>query len=209
MTKKIEDYGKNNSNQRLIIDNLTKKLEEFSKGKSGEEEGILYKDIKRAKDLTKEEQDEMSATELKQFDEIATLKEGLNNLAKMMQSKETPKEEKTEAPVDDGDLNLNKIDDFKKEAKDIAKEIAGNDIDMANKILKEFNEFAGNDKLDRTQLKERMIKASKLVPEFKPVKEQPTKKGSPVAGGEAQADPFGIDAIVEGASKGSDGSYAL
>ena len=106
---------------------------------------------------------------------------------------------------------MDKVDDLNSEAKAMALELAKDDVELANKIINEFNQFAGNDTLDRAGLKERMEKSAKLVPEFKPAKEQETKRGSTVGGnsGKEGKDPFGTDAIVEQANKGSNGTYQL
>lgn len=213
LKKQVEDFGKNTSGQGKLIKKLMKQIETLTGGKGGEagaEEGVLFKEIKKSKDLTQAERDEMTEAEIKQFDEIATLKEGMNNLAKLVKPKD--KEEEGEDDDDeDGVGDADKVEDLGKEARSVARELADNDTDMANAILAEFNQFAGNDKLTKTELKERMLKAGKLVPDFKAPKEQPTKKGKTVgAGGKgADKDPFGVDKIVEDATKPNNGNYKL
>jgi hypothetical protein len=62
------EYGASLSGQRTVIKNLEKKIAELQSGKSpadGKQEGVPFKDIKRSKDLTKDERDAMTEVELR------------------------------------------------------------------------------------------------------------------------------------------------
>lgn len=219
-----KNLGGNLGAQGKIIKTLTAKLEALTKGGAGAEAASadLYKDIKRSKDLTKAERDEMTENEIKQFDEIADLKDGLNKIAKMVGEKTAPEKKEDGAGEDgEGDENkedgvegVEKVDDLGKETRAIAMEMAGHDIDIANKIVHEFNQFAGNDKLNKTELAERLAKAAKLVPDYKAPKESSSRiarAGSSVkTGNQGNADPFGTTAVID-AVKGSQkpGGYKL
>lgn len=216
---KLASMGGNLSGQNKIINNLKKEIENLKGGKTGTDgagekgaSGELFKEIKTSKDLTKEEKDEMTESEIKQFDEIATLKQGINQLAQLISSGKTQDGtgagNEEEIFIETGDTSP--VEDLKAETKTIALKLAGDDVDMANKIINEFNQFAGNDTLNKAQLLERISKSAKLVDGYKPIKEQATKRGGSVGGsGKDDKDPFGINAVVEGVKKGNDGKYSL
>lgn len=206
--KKVKDeYGGNLSGQREVIKGLQDKIDALTKGKGGEgagdgEEDVLFKkeDIKWSKDLTKEEREEMTETEIKQMDEIATLKEAQNKIYAEGKKKER---DGVKEKVED----LNSL--VKNTAKELAKKEDGTvDTDLANQIIESTKQF-NLEGLDEATVKARVETARKLLPDYQPPKEQITKKGKPVDGGKPTDDPFGVDAIVEEASKGSDGKYSL
>lgn len=224
-----KDLGGNLGNQGKIIKNLTAQLEALQKGGSKAAEAAadmsLYKDIKRAKDLPQKERDEMTETEIKQFDEIADLKDGLNKLAKMIGEKGAPAAKTAEeiaaeagegaGKKDDGTVDdVETVDDLGRETRAAAMELAGHDIDLANKIVHEFNQFAGNDKLNQTQLAERLGKAAKLVPEYKASREAPSRTARNASavktGAGGNEDPFGTKGVIEAvAASKKAGGYKL
>lgn len=201
-----KEYGGNLSGQRDVIKRLETEIETLKKGgktdKNEEGTDVLFKDIKWSKDLTDEERDEMTATEIKQMDEIATMKEAQNKMYAEQQKKgkteETQKAEDLNSTVRDTALELAKAASEGKENKDLA-----NEIIEASKM---FN-LQG---LTEKEVVERVKMAAQHVPNYKPPKEQVNKNGKPVkdtAGG--GDDPFGTNKIIEEATKGSDGTYAL
>lgn len=216
MQSKLDSLGGNLSGQNKIINTLKSELEKAKKGGANPDnttEGVLFKEVKTSKDLSQEEKDEMTDTELKQFDEIATLKKGMNDLAKMIAGGK-----KSDDGVGEGDGegedglfigDNTPVVDFKGEVKAIALKLAGDDVDMANNIIAEFNQFADNDKLNKQQLSERLLKSAKLVDGFKPMKEQSKKIGKTVGSDGTKEDPFGNNAIVEGVRKNQNGNYSL
>lgn len=220
MQSKLDSLGGNLSGQNKIINNLKKELENAKKNGAGagsgnetQADGVLFKEIKTSKELSQEERDEMTETELKQFDEIATLKKGMNDLAKMIAGKKGDDSGDGDGEGDDdGEIFIGDdtpVIDFKGEVKAIALKLAGDDVDMANSIIAEFNQFAGNDKLNKQQLAERLSKSAKLVDGYKPIKEQPTKRGKTVGTDGSKEDPFGNNAIVESVRKNQNGNYSL
>ncbi|MBW8034710.1 MAG: hypothetical protein FVQ79_03410 [Planctomycetes bacterium] len=198
--KDIEAYGTNLSGQRDIIDKLTRKINEIAEGKKETDEKPMFEDIKRSKDLTKEQRDELTEADITQMDEIAGLKDVIN---KMIQdkTKETKKEEGAKPDV-------NKI--VKATAKELAKgEDGAENIDLANQIIESAKDF-NLEGLDEKAIKERVAKAAKLVPDYKPPKEQTQKKGKTVKGTTDKDDPHGVNEIVEEATGGdNDGTYKL
>lgn len=206
---KLDGYGNNLSGQGKVIDKLTKEIEALKAGKSDiktEAGDSLFKDVKTSKDLTQAEKDEMTESEVKTYDEIAMLKQTLNKLAENNNKKE-------DATIDmkvDATIDMEVVDDLNSEAKAMAIETAGGDIELANKIIAEFNQFAGNETLTKTQLTERMAKSAKLVDGYKAPKEQATRRGSVVNGGAGNnKDPFGVDSIVAEATTPKAGNYKL
>lgn len=200
------EYGGNLSGQREVIKTLEAKVEALTKGgkPAGDEgeEDVLFKkeDIKWSKDLTKEEREEMTETEIKQMDEIATLKEAQNKI--YAEGKKKEKQSETE-----------KVNDLQSLVKNTAKELAKKedgtvDTDLANQIIESTKQF-NLEGLDEATVKARVETARKLLPDYKPPAEQIKKNGKPVDGGKPSDDPFGVDKIVEEATKGSDGAYAL
>lgn len=207
---KIEDvkkeYGGNLSGQRDVIKRLEGEIETLKKGgKTDKDEkgvDVLFKDIKWSKDLKPEEREEMTDTEIKQMDEIAAMKEAQNKMYAEQQKKgkteEEAKAEDLNSTVRDAALELAKAASEGKENKDLANEII--------EAVKMFN-LQG---LTEKEVQERVKMAASHVPTYKPPKEQVQKNGKPVkdnnAGGD---DPFGTNKIIEEATKGSDGTYAL
>ena len=213
LNEKIRSLGGNLGGQGKVIKDLENKLKLAQSGGNIDDKGVstLFTEIKTSKDLTKDERDEMSETELKQFDEIATLKQGMNKLAELIGGTKKADEAKD---GEDDDLTIGTQDNepvtnFKKDVQSIALEVAGNDTEMANKIIFEFNQFAGNELLNKAQLKERITKSASLVSGYKPPKEQPIKRGKGVDGNKDKDDAFGVNAIVENARKANTGSYTL
>lgn len=199
--QKVKDeYGGNLSGQREVIKGLEAKIEALGKGKAteeGGEEDVIYKkeEIKWSKDLTKEEKDDMTDTEIKQMDEIARMKEAQNKLysAQVKASK---------------GAETAKVTDLNSLVQATAKELAGGNVELANQIIENSKQFSFEG-LSEAAVKERVANAAKLLPDYKPAKEQPSKNGAPVKKASADTDPFGVDKIVEEATKKTAGSYAL
>lgn len=205
-----KSYGGNLSSQRDIIKTLEGKIDALTSGKGGAGAGdkggeeatdVLFKDIKWSKDLTKEEREEMTETEIKQMDAIASMQEAQNKMYAQLQAKgkteETAKVENLNASVQSIAKELSKGEDGKE------------NIDLANQIIEAAKMF-NLEGLTEAQLKERVAMAAKHVPDYKPPKEQTNKGGGkPVKQTKDADDPFGVDQIVEDVRKGSDGNYSL
>lgn len=201
-----KEYGTNLKGQGDVIRTLKSKIAELEgKGKEGGAAvDVLYKpeDIKWSKDLTKEQRDEMTEAEIKQMDEIAALKEAQNKMYAALQKGEKK----------DGEEEVPDIQSWvKEEAKELSRGEGGHlNTELANQIIEAVKMF-NLEGLDEKAVRERVGMAAKHVPDYKPPKEQKrTAGGKPVVQeGDKKDDPFGVDAIVEGVGKGSDGSYAL
>lgn len=198
------EYGGNLSGQREVIKRLEERIKTFETNGGGngggntDEEHILYakEDIKWSKDLTQDQRDEMTEAEIKQMDDIASMKEKQNKLyAAQMKGEGTKAEEKQ------NDLNG--------WVRAEAKALAGDDVEIANGII-EATKMLSLEGLDEATVRERVGMAAKLVPNYKAPKEQQHKNGKAPNGGGKQEDPFGVDAIVEGVHKQrSAGGYSL
>jgi hypothetical protein len=194
------DYGENLAGQRELIKTLKDKISELQGGKK-EETDVLHKEIKYSKDLTAEEREDMTETEIKQMDEIAALKEAQNKMYSDIMKGQKKEKEGEEKKVED-------LQSFvKDEAKRLAKEAGGN-TELANEIIESAKQFK-LEGLTEEEVKERVKAAAKLLPNYKPPKEKPGMGQKPVKGKGASEDPFGVDKIVEEATKGQDGGYNL
>lgn len=198
------EYGSNLSGQRKVIEQLEKDLEEFKKSGGKEEkkdeEDVLYKEIKWSKDLTDEEREDMTETEIKQMDEIAEMKTKQNDIYKSQNSNKKQEESK-------------KADDMQSLVKEtalaIAQEETGTeDVDLANQIIESVKQF-NLEGLDVKTIKERVATARKLLPDYTAPKETVTKKGNTVKATSSETDPFGTDAIVESVSSQRNTDYSL
>ncbi len=207
-----KEYGGNLSGQRTVIERLEKEIADIKKGgkptgegESGGTDGeVLFKDIKRSKDLTKDERDEMTETEIRQMDQIADMQEAQNKLYAELQKKgkteETKQVEDLNATVRSTAIELSKGEDGKEST------------ELANQIIESFKAMKfSTDGLSADDIKKRVEIAAGQVPAYKPPKEQPSNggKGKVVKKGASETDPFNVDSIVEEATKGQDGDYTL
>lgn len=197
------EYGGNLSGQRQVIERLTKEIDDLKKGNKTEDdkEDLLFPDIKWSKDLTPEEREAMTDNEIKQMDEIAQMKDIQNKQhiasQKGKKDEEAKKADDIQSLVKSTALELSKDEDGKE------------NVELANQIIESAKQFnlVG---LDEKTIKERVATAQKLLPDYTPPKEKETKSGKTVKKTTTTEDPFGIDAIVEGASKSQDaGNYDL
>lgn len=203
--KDKDSMGGNLSAQRDLIKTLEGKVEALMKGGKQEKEGeadVLYKEIKWSKDLTEEEREEMTATEIKQMDMIAEMQTQQNKMYGEMQKKGKDEEG---GKVED----LNKT--VQAAAKALSKDEDGTeDTDMANQIIESFKAMKFDvTGLSAEEIAKRVAVAASQVPDFKPQKEQGTKKGKTVKKDGDSTDPFGVDKIVEEATRPNSGGYAL
>lgn len=216
LSKDKESMGGNLSNQGNLIKTLQKQLETLQGGNKGGEgqggagagegnkEGVLFKEIKFSKDLSDDEKDEMTDTELKQFDEIANLKQALNTLNSNLLEKLSVVNKPEEKAVD-----LNSV--IKDTALELSKDETGKEnVEMANLIIESAKQFS-YEGLTEEQIKERVLNGAKLIPDYKPPKEMNNKRGNSIKNGTGKGDndPFNIDTIVDEATKGSNGGYSL
>jgi hypothetical protein len=199
-----ESMGGNLSAQRELIKRMEKEKADLTGGKKPEGEGqgkegetLLYTDIKWSKDLSEDERDEMTDSEIKQMDEIAAMKEAQNKMYAQLQTVGSTTEKVVEQK---------EVEDKQSLIKETAMELADNDRDLANKIIENMKQF-NLEGLNEGQIKERVANAHKLLPDYKPPKEGSSIKGSPVKSG---SDPFAHnDKVVEEVTKGSSGTYSL
>lgn len=184
---------------------MRRRIKELEKGggkASDAEVDLPYKSIQWSKDLSEDERDSMTETEIKQMDQIAEMQQRINDDVQKAHDAEVKKAEEADEDDDDDWDTGEKLDkgEAKKFAKSEALKLAGGDKDVANEILQEYNLF-NNEGLTDSQIKERLEKANKLRPDYQPPKMQKKKTGK-AAKGNAAADPFGVDTIVEQAAGG-------
>lgn len=203
-----KEYGTNLSGQRTVIERLEKEIADLKGGKKddkgGAPEDVLFPadQIKWSKDLTEEQREEMTETEIKQMDELAAMKTAQNKMYSEMRAGKKGEGEK-------------KVEDLNNLVQSTARELSkGKDgaenTDLANEIIESFKAMKFNTEgLSEKEIKERVAIAAGQVPNYKPPKEQPHKRGGAVKAGTDTDDPFGNNKIVEEATKGGDGGYAL
>ncbi len=209
---KLTDGNKSMS-ENLI--NQGKLIEDLRKGNHKDKDGkqtdvvddkdipVPYKaeDIKFSKDLTEDERDAMTKTEITLFDELALMKTKANEQA--------IKDFKKEREMIERNKGEETVKDLNGKVKEIALSLAGNDIAKANEIIESAKRFnlVG---LDEETLKARVGDAQKLLPDYKPPKEQEKKNGEAVKNNDSSKDdPFGSTKIIEEARKGNKGGYSL
>lgn len=198
-TQKSKD--ENIRNMAKKIEGLEKAMKE-GKPADGAKPEALFKDVKRSKDLTAEQREEMTDTEIKQMDAIADLQEGMNKMADLVAAGAKKPDE------GDGGSAL----DVNGTVQDEAKKLAGNDTAVANQIIESFKLLGFNTEgMDEATLRARVATAAKEVPNYKPAKEQGTGgKGKPAGGTGGTDDPYGVDKIIEDVQKGREsGGYGL
>lgn len=196
--------GTNLSKQGEIIKDLSKTIENLKSGKTETPEGdnVLFKDIKFSKDLSDEERDDMTDTEIKQMDTIAEMQTTHNRLYSESVAKE--KESQTK-----------QVEDVNSTIKELATEITmGEDekpnVEMANKVIESFKSLGFNiDGKTKDELKKLVEISAKEIPDYKPAKENKKVTTKTVKAGATPDDPFGNNAIVEEATKAKDGNYSL
>lgn len=204
LTKETGDksaMGKNLSAMRERLDKLEK-----GDTKGAAEPVFKKEEMKRVKDYTKEEQDAMTPAEKALIESNADMKERINGMvataAKEAADKAHADGQKTEEEKEIEDTNAR----ISTTVQPIALKLAGNDKDLANQIILNFNMFSGNDTLDDKQLAERVAMAARMIPDFKPAKEQASPAGGAVkAGGKDGEDPHGVQAIVDQARESRGG----
>lgn len=208
LTENLAKETGDKTNMGKNLSAMRTRLEKLEKGdKEGEAEAVFKKeDIKRVKDYTKDEQEAMTETEKRLIESDADMKERINKMVADAAAKDTETSEKAQTETEKADAKKA----FDTKVQGLATTLAGDDKDMANKIIIEFNQFADNDKLDDKQLAERLAKAAKLVPDFKPQREQASPRGAAPAADTNKDDPHGVGKIVDDVQKSKQGgSYAL
>ena len=207
--KRNKELGENLSKQGKIIEDLQRQLKE-AKGEEGGDKKVdvkpLFETVKASKDLTDQEKEEMTETEIKQFDEIATLKNALNTINESLQKRN---QEETGKHEEQKQESVNKV--VQSTAKELAKESSGkDDTKLANEIIENFKGMKFDlEGLSEDDIKNRVAIAATQVSDYKPPKEQTNKKGGTVKSG-SNNDPFAAnDAIVNKIGKGNDGNYSL
>lgn len=198
-----KEMGGNLAGQRTVIERLEKELKEAREGKKPEAEP-LFKDIKRVKDLPQADQDAMTDNEKKLFDQLADTHDIMNKQHAEAVKRDADARADAEKKEQDSKKTVSKL------AQDEAKIAAGDDVDMANQILENFNLFAGNDALTPEQVKERIEKAALMVKGYKPPKEQKRQQGTAPKPGDAQTTEMAEnDKIIDEVKKGKKSGYQL
>ena len=218
--KALQDQiAKLSDDKKSMSDNLIaqgKLIEDLRKGKNFDKDGkptdvvdekdipVPYKkeEIKFSKDLTEDERDAMTKTEIALFDQLADMKVKANEKAINDFKKEQEMVKNNEKNKEVTDLNS--------KVKEIALTLANNDPTKANEIIESAKRFnlAG---LDEATLKTRIEDAQKLLPDYVPPKEQRTitNGGTVVKENGTKEDPFGSTKIIEQVNSNSKGTYAL
>jgi len=211
-----DSMGGNLSKQNDIIKILEGKIDVLMQGKGGDkgketEFDVIYKpeDIKRSKDLTEEEREEMTSTEIRQMDEIADMKEKQNEIYANQQKEARERKAKEDAGTGTKVEDINKA--VQEHAKTLAKGEDGKDnTEMANQIIESFKVLKFDvEGLSAEELQKRVEMAASQVPNYTPPKEQVNKGGKGVDGGKGKTDVFNTDQIIEEATKDNDGNYSL
>lgn len=215
LNDKIKEYGENLVGQRQAHDKevseLKQKLADALAGKKpeGGEAEAMFKDIKFSKDLSDEQKDDMTDTEIQLFDQNAGLQTAMN---KMFDAISNQTKQSEEAKVEDLNSSANvEASNLAAEAIKINPELATDAKELTDKIIVEFNEF-NNEGISPDKLVERMKKALNNVSGYTPPKEQEKKPSgkNPVKSGSAGAgDPHGIDGIVASVNTDNKGEYNL
>lgn len=214
MNAKIQDMSHNLSEQGKLIkkrDERIRELEAARKDADKDGDGAdgefvpPNKDIKRSKDLTDDERDEMTANEIKLMDEKADALERENKAAEALYKAQAKKKD-PEAGKEpkDGEDTPEKLLEAEIEA------LSGGDAERKRELKEAaaLTNFAGL--TTKEQIAERLkLGAEKFIPNYTPPKEQPTSKGAPVKTGGGANDPHNIDQIVREARSGSTGEYPL
>lgn len=217
---KLEAYGTNLSGQNDVISKLQDKITKLEVGGGKKDEDgkpePMFKDIKTSKDLTQEQKDNMTDTEIALFDENALQKEAMNKMfetiANLGKDTKDQKAETEKEKVDD--LNSSANAEATKLADEAIKtnpELAKDAKELADKIIVEFKEF-NNEGITAEKLIERMKKALNNVSGYTPPKEQENKGGgnNPVKKQNGTgSDPFNVDKEIAKANNNNEGNYTL
>jgi len=210
LKNKLTEYSKNFKGQRDIIAKLENKVNELSTTKENSAVEELFSDIKSSKELTQDERDEMTDTEIALLDKTAMMQTAMNKMFQTMSDKNKAGEtEKVE------NLNYSSRSEATRLATEAIKTnptLAGDASELTDKILLEFREF-NNDQITPDVLVTRMAKALNNVKGYIPPKEQESAStggtNAVKSNGSSEKDPFGNDIIVEQANKNNQGNYSL
>lgn len=206
INKKLEDVGKNATEQRKIIDRLTKEnkaLKENGGKKEDDKVTVPYPEIKRSKDLTEDQREEMTANEIRLMDEAADAKAAANKMVE-----DAAKEKGKDKDEDDGEGEALKPSEIIAAE---AKILAGGNAEKEREILEAARLTSFNGLRNKEDIIARLkLGAEKFIPNWQPPKEQvsPTGATSIKTGADA-SDPYGNNKIVQEARQGSTGNYSL
>lgn len=217
--KKSEDgkdsMGESLSEQRKMIDDLRKKVE----GGGGKQDAAgdfkaPFPEVKRVANLPKAEQDAMTDTEKRLFDQNADMMERINGSEKekFEQAVKDKADRATETQKQKDDREADEADaEFNDDVQERVSKLTGNDRAMSNQIIEKLNQFKDNHTLKDDDLDARILEAAKLVPDYKPAAVQkPASGGTAVKSGGDNDDPFGNKAIIKEAKASTGGqSYSL
>lgn len=221
---KIEKQSNDLSGQGKALREVNKRLKALEAGKpaAGDQNVDLpHKEIKRSKDLTSAERDEMTQREIQQMDEIAAMKDRENKAA--LEAHDAKKKADAAAAGDDDDEDEDEDEEEKKREKakepaafrDAAIEkLSGGDAERKRE-LKEAAKLISFEGLKTAEEIEARVKlaAEKFIPKWTPPKEQASPAGNggkPVEGGGAVADdPHDVMKFIKGNKSEARGQFAL
>lgn len=218
---KIEEQAGHISGQGKAIREINRKLKALGHKEAGAGDDTFeppHKEIKRSKDLTESERDEMTQREIQQMDELAALKDRENRAAEAAHKAKLEAAKKKDGEDDDEEEEDEKA---RKDASDpktlIEAEIAtlsGGDAEKK----RELREAAKLISFDGLKTKEEIaarlkLAAEKFIPKWTPPKEQVSPAGNgakPVEGGGAAADdPHDVMKYIKQAKQSNRGNFSL
>jgi hypothetical protein len=197
-----KEYGGNLTGQRSKIERLEKEISEIRSGPKPAEDKPkpVFEKIAFVKDLPKEQRDTMSDAEKELWDENATIKQRVNDMAAQSMKEKAPAADKSEAF------------DVAKGVQDQAMKLAEGDYMKATQLIEKFNSLGFDlSQINAENVADRVAAIAALIPDFKPKKEQET--GAPGASVRGTSSSSGVDSVVAAAaaerSANTAGSYDL
>lgn len=173
---------------------MAEKIKAFEKGNGGapaggqEQDGdVPFKEIKTSKDLTDDEKDEMTDAEIRSLDEMAVLKQTINQQARDL----------AKSKGGDGAVDVSQT------VKDTALVLGDNDAETANKIIEAFNGAKFNTKdMTADEVQKAVALVAGTITGYKPPKEDSIRPGTgkPAVNG-TKEDPYGVNKIVQQVAK--------
>ena len=176
--------------QQETIQNQTENLKgQREKIKEGEKERkALFEKIQRSTDLSEEEREKMTDTEIATMDALADVQEKANE----QHAKEQEAAENTEESEE--------VQFARKQVQtaiqNTALQLAGNDQEKANNIINEFNNYKDSDKLmTAEEITERLTRAARAIGDFAPARHEATPQGD--AAGNSGGTGNKVDSLLD------------
>ena len=213
MNEDISNMSHNLSEQGKLIKKRDARILELEKalqngGGGGERDGDFVppnKEIKRSKDLTDDERDDMTTREIEMMDKLADAQDKENKAAEAAHKAASKKKEpEVDKEPKDGEDTPAKLLEAEIEA------LSGGDAERKRELKEAATLTNFNGLTTKEQIAERLkLGAEKFIPNWQRPKEQQTVMGAAVKTGGGAKDPHNIDQIVREAREGSTGSYLL